>query len=52
MPYTKIQFSPFPVKFSIWVKFKMAAKMAATSREDHPLLATFDDVTGPQRRTP
>ena len=30
------RFSPFPVKFSILVKCKMAA--------------TFDDVTGPQQR--
>ena len=34
------QFSPFSVNFSILVKSKMAAKMAAT----------IDDVTGPQRR--
>ena len=39
----KLQFSPFPVEFSILVKFKIAAKMADT----------FDDITGsPQRRTP
>ena len=35
----KIQFFTFPVKFSILVKCKIAAKIAATS----------DDVIGPQR---
>ena len=38
----KNQFSPFPVKLSILVKSKMAAKMAVA----------FDEVTSPQRRHP
>ena len=34
------QFSPFPVKFLMWVKSEMVAKMAAT----------VDDVIGRQQR--
>ena len=44
----KKSISPFPIKFSILEKSKMAAKIAATFDE----VTTFDDVTAPSSATP